>query len=104
MLRLLHREMATHKAVLMAAALAVSAVGIGVRPAHAEVQIGVYGGWNQSFDSDIDLDQPGGTNLTLSDVPWDGDSFGAPPYWGVRGTYWLDNAPNWGLMVDYNHA
>ena len=38
------------------------------------------------------------------DVPWDGDSFGPPPYWGARGTYWLNSAPSWGLMVDYNHA
>ena len=27
-----------------------------------------------------------------------------PPYWGVRGTYWFNSAPNWGLMIDYNHA
>jgi lipid A oxidase len=76
----------------------------GVSPALAEFQVGLYGGWSESFDSDIHLTQPGGTNLTFSDVPWDGDSFGAPPYWGMRGTYWLNSAPNWGLMVDYNHA
>jgi lipid A oxidase len=84
-------------AVVLGLALAAS-------PAAAEMQIGVYGGWSESFDSDIHLSQPGGTNLTLSDVPWDGDSFGPPPYWGVRGTYWLNSAPSWGLMVDYNHA
>ena len=50
--------------------------------ARAEFQVGVYGGWSESFDSDIHLTQPGGTNITLSDVPWDGDSFSAPPYWG----------------------
>ena len=42
--------------------------------------------------------------MTLNDVPWDGNSFGAPPYWGLRGTYWFNNAPNWGFMVDYHHA
>jgi lipid A oxidase len=41
--------------------------------------------------------------MTLNDVPWDGDSFGPPPYWGLRGT-WFNNAPNWGFMVDYHHA
>ena len=42
--------------------------------------------------------------MTLNDVPWDGDSFGPPPYWGLRGKYWFNNAPNWGFMVDYHHA
>jgi lipid A oxidase len=73
-------------------------------PASAEFQIGVYGGWNDSFDSDITLVQPNGTNMTLNNVPWDGASFDDPPYWGLRGIYWLDGKPNWGLLVDYNHA
>ena len=76
----------------------------GAKPALAESQLGFYGGWNGSFDSDIHLTQPGGTDLTLQDVPWDGDSFGPPPYWGIRGTYWFDANPNWGLMFDYHHA
>ena len=53
---------------------------------------------------DIRLIQPNGTNMTLNDVPWEGDSFGPPPYWGLRGKYWFNNAPNWGFMVDYYHA
>jgi lipid A oxidase len=73
-------------------------------PAAAEVQIGAYGGWSHSLDSDISINQPGGTNLTLQDVPWETESFQSPPYWGVRATYWLDSAPNWGLMIDYHHA
>src|SRR4051812_20581259 len=72
--------------------------------ARADSQIAVYGGWNDSFDSDITLKQPNGTNMTLNDVPWDGASFDDPPYWGIRGIWWLDARPNWGLMVDYNHA
>ena len=60
------------------AAAAIVALACAASPAHAEMQIGVYGGWNGSFDSDIHLTQPGGTNMTLNDVPWDGDSFGAP--------------------------
>jgi len=82
----------------------VLGLALAVSPAEAEMQIGVYGGWSESFDSDIHLSQPGGTNLTLSDVPWESESFAPPPYWGLRGTYWLNSAPNWGLMVDYNHA
>jgi len=91
-------------AVAMLAGAGLLAAAFGASPAGAEMQIGVYGGWNGSFDSDIHLVQPGGTNMTLKDVPWDGDSFGAPPYWGIRGTYWLNAAPSWGLMIDYHHA
>lgn len=82
----------------------VLAMVLGADPASAESQIGVYGGWNDSFDSDITIIQPNGTNFTLNDVPWDGDSFESPPYWGLRGIYWFDARPNWGVMVDYNHA
>ena len=76
----------------------------GANPAAAEFQIGAYGGISESFDSDVTLVQPNGTNLTLEDVPWDGKSFVSPPYWGVRGIYWLDSRPSWGLLFDYNHA
>ncbi len=67
------------------------------------VQIGVYGGYNSSFDSDVSIKE-NGTNLTHRDVEWDGDSFGNAPYWGVRATYWPDALPNWGFMIDYTHA
>jgi len=87
----------------LAASCALALVG-GSDPAAAEFQIGAYGGFSESFDSDVTLVQPGGTNLTLYDVPWDGKSFVSPPYWGVRGIYWLDSRPSWGLMFDYNHA
>jgi lipid A oxidase len=73
-------------------------------PLWPDSQIAVFGGWNDSFDSDITLKQPNGTNMTLHDVPWDGVSSEAPPYWGIRGTWWLANNPNWGLMFDYIHA
>jgi hypothetical protein len=73
-------------------------------PLWPDSQIAVFGGWNDSFDSDITLKQPNGTNMTLHDVPWDGVSSEAPPYWGIRGTWWLANNSNWGLMFDYSHA
>jgi lipid A oxidase len=91
-------------AALPRLALAAVALLLLASPAAAEFQIGGYGGWSDSFDSDIKINQPGGTNLTLHDVPWESESFEPPPYWGVRGAYWLDSAPNWGLMVDYHHA
>jgi len=105
MLRLPVATFAARKNVLCAlATAAIFALGLGSSPALAEFQASLYGGWNGSFDSDFHLIQPNGTNMILNDVPWDGDSFGAPPYWGIRGTYWFNNAPNWGFMVDYHHA
>ena len=95
---------ARRSTLLKLAAAAIVALAGAASPANAEMQIGVYGGWNGSFDSDIHLIQPGGTSMTLNDVPWDGNSLEAPPYWGLRGTYWFVNAPNWGFMVDYHHA
>ncbi len=105
MVRLPSVRLAARRFIFPGIAMAiVLGLALAVSPAEAEFQIGVYGGWSESFDSDIHLSQPGGTNLTLSDVPWESESFAPPPYWGLRGTYWLNSAPNWGLMVDYNHA
>ena len=91
-------------AIVAALAMLAAAPMLLTSPAAAEFQIGAYGGWSHSFDSDITINQPGGTNLTLQDVPWETEPFQSPPYWGLRGTYWLDSAPNWGLMIDYHHA
>ena len=43
---------------------AAAMFALAASPANAEMQVGVYGGWNGSFDSDIHLTQPGGTNMT----------------------------------------
>ena len=39
--------------LLKLAAAAMFALACAASPAKAEMQIGVYGGWNGSFDSDI---------------------------------------------------
>ena len=94
---------------LCAAAFAICLLVATVGPggARAEVQVGVYGGWSESFDSDVDISQPSGTNLTISDVDWEGDSFtfdGGPPFYGVKLIYWKESHPNWGIMLDFHHA
>lgn len=90
-----------------AVAFAGLAALVWAQPARAEFQIGFYGGWSESANSDVDVVQPNGTDLTLHDVEWDGYplSFdGGPPFYGIRGTYWRDANPNWGFMLDYNHV
>jgi hypothetical protein len=61
------------------------ALALEADPAAAEFQAALYGGFSESFDSDIAVNQSKGTNLRLSSVPWDGASFDDPPYWGARG-------------------
>jgi lipid A oxidase len=74
--------------------------------AAGEFQVGVYGGWNGTHNSDVTFTDPD-TNWTLQNVPWLGLSFtfdGEAPYYGARVTYWPDSLPNWGFMVDLTHA
>jgi lipid A oxidase len=72
-------------------------------PVAAETQISVFGGANSNLSSDVTLEGTGATDGTQS-IDWDGGSFDLPPYWGVRGTYWLSSAPNWGFAIDYVHS
>ena len=78
-------------------------------PAHAraaqqEFQVGIYGGGNYTPPADVFLKQPNGTDMILKDVPWTGEPFDDPPYYGVRGTYWTARAPKFGVMLDFAHA
>lgn len=72
-------------------------------PAQAEVQIQVYGGANGTFKSDVSLHRPGVPTETRS-VSWEGKPFEMPPYWGVRGIYWVDSMPGWGVGLEFTHA
>ena len=71
--------------------------------ARAEFLLGIYGGVSGTFDSDVDVES-GATDLTLEDVPFDGESFDNPIYYGARGTYWLEGMPSYGVMLDFTHA
>jgi lipid A oxidase len=72
--------------------------------AKAEFQLSVYGGANTANNSDVTLSL--GALSGEFDVDWFGDSWNKPPYYGVRGTLWLDdfNQPNWGVAIDFTHA
>jgi len=79
-------------------------VALGSTKAGAEFQISAYGGGNTANNSDVTLNTVL-VNGTF-DVNWLGDSFERPPYWGVRGTWWLTdfNFPRWGIAIDVTHA
>jgi lipid A oxidase len=67
----------------------------------AETQITVFGGANTNFSSPVRLRGPVTDSRTID---WAGDSFAMPPYWGVRGTYWLSRASPWGIALEFTHA
>jgi lipid A oxidase len=90
---------------LRAVALAVVGLAVWSLPARAETQISVFGGVNGNFSSDVEVRAPGiPGGRDKRNVDWDGGSFEMPPYWGVRGTYWLSRSSSWGLAVEYSHS
>jgi lipid A oxidase len=79
--------------------LALGAVG-----ASAETTISVSTGGAWTYDSDIILQEPGGTSLVYQDVQWDTEPYKMPPYYGVRVTHWFEHQPKWAVAVDFTHA
>lgn len=64
-------------------------------------QFGLYGGGNSTPDADVILKQPNGTDMLLKDVPFTGEPFDDPPFYGLRATWWRSS---FGAMLDYTHA
>lgn len=86
---------------LLACLISMAAIG----GARAEYVISAYGGYNSSFDSTVDVER--GPSTRSLDVEWDGRTFeSGAPYYGVRGTAWLNDLgqPHWGVALDYAHA
>jgi lipid A oxidase len=74
---------------------------IATVPAGAEMGVSVYGGFQTAPHSDIEVSD--GPDFRAG---WEGKSFEMPPYYGVRGTWWMTDLgkPNLGLSVDFTHA
>jgi lipid A oxidase len=70
-------------------------------PAAADPVLSIYGGYQGAPHSTVSVSD--GTKFTAG---WEGQSFQMPPYWGVRGTYWLDDFgyDNIGVSIDYSHS
>ena len=84
---------------VLAAAIMASSTAI----AAAQFQLSAYGGWQTAPQSLVTVTGVGAERFTAG---WEGRSFETPPYWGVRGTYWLERfgMPQWGVSVDFTHA
>ena len=61
-----------------------------------------YLGASDTRDSDLQLEQPGGTDLRFEDVNWSDESFKGPIFYGVRLSRWEKERP-WGIALDFTH-
>jgi hypothetical protein len=68
----------------------------------SDLQLAAYGGPAYTMPSAVKFTQPGGTDLSFSAVPWKGQPFKSPPYYGLRGILWPGNGAQ-GVMADFTH-
>jgi hypothetical protein len=66
-----------------------------------DLQLGAYGGPAYTGESELNLVQPGGTDMTFRDIAWEGKPFRRPPYYGYRAIYWPSD--RYGVMLDFTH-
>ena len=77
-------------------------IGLLIAPAFAsaDVQLSFYGGVQSAPASDISIRDPEIGNDDFSQE-WEGRSFDAPPYYGIRATRW--QSPTFGFGLDFAH-
>ncbi len=81
------------------AALAIVCLPV---PALAEVELSFYGGLQSAPHSDVSIS---GDSVIPDDdftAGWEGRSFDAPPYYGLRATWWRSS--DLGFGVEVNHT
>ena len=83
--------------------LAMGFLAASTSMAAAEFQFSVYGGWQTAPHSLVEITGIGAESFTAG---WEGRSFETPPYYGIRGTWWLErfDMPQWGVSIDFTHA
>jgi len=84
--------------------IALFALASGLVPglAAAEFELSFYGGWQSAPHSDVSI--RGDSVIADGDFTagWEGRSFSAPPYYGLRATWWQNE--RFGFGVELNHA
>lgn len=68
--------------------------------AAAQVELSFYGGVQSAPSSDISIRDTVIGNDDFS-LDWEGRSFEAPPYYGIRATHW--QSPTFGFGLDFAH-
>ncbi len=69
---------------------------------NAEINLALFAGKSMVDNGDLNLTQAG-TNMNFHDVSWEDKSFEEPIFYGARIGYWFNEAPNWGVSVDFSH-
>ena len=69
----------------------------------AEVELSIFTGVTLSQDSDLQLQQNGGTDLTFHDVSFEGRDFSTPPYYGARALWFPSLDSHWGFGGEFFH-
>ena len=86
--------------VLSSLAAALAATLVFSAPARAEVELSFYSGFQTAPHSRVEGDYDGADFSFLSE--WEGRSFEAPPYYGIRATWWRNE--NWGFGGEFTHT
>ena len=68
---------------------------------NAEQSISIYGGIQDTANSDVDITDIDGSQYEF-EADWEGRSFDAPPYYGLRYTNWRN--ANLGFAIDFVHS
>lgn len=71
--------------------------------AEAEWELSIFTGVALSQDSDLRLEQSGGTDLTFHHVSFEGRDFSTPPYYGVRALWFPSEDSHWGFGAEFFH-
>jgi lipid A oxidase len=83
--------------------LTVMTVGLLLaQPVYAEITLALFSGKSMTDNGDLNLKQ-GNTNMNFENVQWSDKSFESPIFYGARIGYWFNDAPNWGMSVDFTH-
>ena len=67
-----------------------------------DFELSVYGGGQTASHSRVEGNDPAGVGPFSFSAGWDGNSFKAPVYYGLRGTWWRDERT--GFALDFTHS
>lgn len=65
-------------------------------------ELSVYSGLQTAQDSRVSGTAPSTIGVFSFMTGWESESFEAPPYWGIRATYWRSDRE--GFAFDFNHT
>lgn len=71
--------------------------------ARSELEASFYAGGTLTANTTVRLTQPGGTDLELAGVAWNGESFVSPIYYAIRIAYWPAKSSAWGISAEFIH-